>query len=248
MHTRGITAMLALSLALGIGWYVAAQDAGSQPMFESGQLLEAEDLNMMSDGITSNTAAITDMAGATSMVEVTTFENPDETPIPMDQRETRGTAMLTRTATGFTIAVNTTGLTPGTAYSNWWVIFNNPTACGEDGCTMMDFMNPDVEASVLNATGRVADTNGNATFNAHLPLGLIRTNRTPGGQERHRLGPGLQNSMEAELHYVIRCHGPANANPGARVEQFSIFLGGCLTNDNPAGFPCFDAQLAVFLP
>src|SRR5918996_3116321 len=125
----------------------------------------------------------------TSKADVLTFTDPDGTLIPVDEREVVGSATLKRRDIGLEIEVHTTDLGAGNAYTNWWIVFNNPEAC-EDGCGADDLPRAGVEASVLHATGRVADAGGEATFRAFLPVGLILLNRTEDGRERQRLGPG----------------------------------------------------------
>jgi len=148
-----------------------------------------------------------------------------------------GSAQLHRKKEGIRIEVNTTELGAGYAYTNWWIIFNNPEHCagGAGGCNGDDFSNPDVEGSVLYATGRVADSDGNATFRAFLPVGLIRAD----GQ-RHLFGPGLQDPKKAEVHYVIRSHGPASTGSDLHAQLSTV--GGLCSVVNP----CFDPQAIVF--
>lgn len=175
-----------------------------------------------------------------SSADVTTFQNPDGSPIPPDERDVTGSAILVRSEQGVTINVSTSQLEPGYAYSNWWIIFNHPEAC-EDGCGADDLGNPDVEASVTYATGRVANADGEAHFSAFLPVGLVRLNRTVEGRERHRLGPGLQNLWGAEIHYIIRSHGPAGPSVATLIEEIGTFNHSC---DRAPG--CYDAQVIAF--
>jgi hypothetical protein len=174
----------------------------------------------------------------TSHTRVFTFMLPDGTSAADD---TVGWARLHRSGNGARLSLKTTRLGPGSAYSVWWVIFNNPEACGDDGCDGGDFPNPEVEASVMNATGRVADENGNALFAAFLPAGLMHTNPDR-GNVRQVFGPGLQNVAGAEIHIVVKCHGEASGNP----EQLSTVDADCVADDGMGGAVCFDAQAAVF--
>jgi hypothetical protein len=153
-----------------------------------------------------------------------------------------GSATLDRDDIGVRVEIETT-LVPGDAHTVWWIIFNNPGECDLDVCAGTDLGNPDVNGAVLHATGGVADGDGNATFNAFLPLGLIRLNRTADGRERHRLGPGLQNPKGAEIHMVIRTHGLASGNVAELIEQMSTFGGLC---DPGPMDPCADVQAAIF--
>lgn len=203
--------------------------------FTAGTSAVAAEVNANFDAVAT---AVNDLGGQTSMADVLTFFLEDEvTPAAGDMV---GTAELNRTAEGVNVTIDTTMLTAGAAYSIWWIIFNNPGACTSLGCGIdgADFGNPAVEASIMNATGRVADANGNATFSAFLPVGFMHT-EPASGNLRQLLGPGLQNVAGADIHVVVRCHGPSTGNP----EQISTLLGDCNTS-GPTG--CFDAQVAVF--
>lgn len=173
----------------------------------------------------------------TSKTDVFTFMNADGSDAAGD---VVGEATLHRSHDGVRLTIETTNLGPGAAYSIWWVIFNNPGAC-DDGCSDADFGTPEVEASVLNATGRTADGDGNVTFTAFLPTGQILTNPASGAL-RHAFGPGLQDARGAEIHAVVRCHGPTTGNP----EQISTLFADCLADDGMGGEVCFDAQAMVF--
>lgn len=174
----------------------------------------------------------------TSRTDVFTFFNNDGTPANGD---VVGQASLHRSHDGIRLNIDTTGLHAGAAYSVWWIIFNNPDACGDDGCAGDDLGNPAVEGSVLNATGRSADGSGDASFVAFLPAGQILTNPAS-GMVRHAFGPGLQNVDGAEVHVVVRCHGPTTGNP----EQISTLFADCIADDGAGGEVCFDAQAAAF--
>ena len=189
--------------------------------------------------------AISDPAEArTERTRVMDFQNLDGTPVANPQR--KGVANLDRNNKGATLRIRTTGLTPGSAYTVWWVIFNNPYECMvPNRCSDADFGNPAVEASVLNASGRVApaDGDGKVEFYAFLPVGYIWTNPSS-GNGRHLFGPGLQNVEGAEIHFVIKCHGMWTGN----VEQISTFNGDCINPDATAFNGCYDPQAGVFSP
>lgn len=172
----------------------------------------------------------------TSKADVFTFQNPNGSPANGD---VVGNARLHRSAEGAKLTIHTTGLEDGSAYTIWWVIFNNPAEC-DGGCADTDFGNPAVEASVMNATGRVIADGDNATFSAFLPVGFMHTNPSS-GNGRQLFGPGLQNVKGAEIHAVIRSHGLVDIlHPFGDIEQFSTVGAGC------GGFACFDAQAMVF--
>lgn len=155
------------------------------------------------------------------------------------------TAKLTRGSGAVWIRVNTTGLPPG-AYTNWWVIFNNPDACSPPSCGGKDFFpggeyNQEVSPSVMFATGGVVTKNGVGHFRAHLEEGDL--------SGEVLFGPGLTTAEGAEIHYIVRYHGPAV--PGILVKQTTTFAGGCMGDDgdpDPADriFPCYDPQATAF--
>ena len=147
-------------------------------------------------------------------------------------------AKLTRGDGLVWLRINTTGL-PAGAYTLWWVIFNNPDACGADGCTGGDFGNPAVAASALFATGGVVLENGIGHFRAHL-----EENDPPG---QVLFGPGLVTASGAEIHIIVRYHGPAGTGD-LLTAQTTTFGGGCMGMDPiyPI-FPCYDPQ-ATALP
>jgi len=199
--------------------------------FTSGTPAVAAEVNENFDAVA---AAVN---GQTAMADVLTFFLEDEvTPAAGDMV---GTAQLSRTAEGVNVTINTTALTPGAAYTIWWIIFNNPSACDPAGCGLADLGTAAVEGSVMNATGRVADATGNATFSAFLPVGFMHT-EPASGNGRQLLGPGLQNPTGAVIHVVIRCHGLWSGN----IEQISTVAGDCLNAASPTG--CYDAQVIVF--
>ncbi len=115
----------------------------------------------------------------------------------------------------------------------WWVIFNNPEACG-DVCNGMDFPNPDVQASVLNATGTIVPAHGRAVFVSSLY-------RSTDLDTSMLFGPGLLDPMGAEIHAVVRWHGPVI--PSLVDEQISTPSAGCPENGLPP--MCVDTQFAV---
>lgn len=147
-----------------------------------------------------------------------------------------GRARLRPSDDGVRITVKSQRLGAGVAYTVWVAIFNNPHECATNPCTGVDLGNGAVEGSLQNLTGRVANEYGRASFEAFLPVGFMHTNPASGAL-RHILGPGLQDPNGAEIHLIVRCHGPWDGNP----EQLSTFGGSC-SADNP----CFDAQVVVF--
>ena len=142
-----------------------------------------------------------------------------------------GTSTLHRNGNGVTVNFKTTDLIPGHAYTLWWVIWNNPENCVVPGaCSEADFdpaLGPDhipsVGVQLLFANGQVAGNNGKGNFSAHLK----ENDDTGSIHELFGLPNfgGLQDAETAEIHAVLRSHGPKI--PGLVNEQINSYVGGC---------------------
>ncbi len=156
-----------------------------------------------------------------------------------------GSSHLLRNGSGVTSTLHTTDVLPGHAFTLWWVVFNNPAAC-VDGCNGPDLRNPEVMADVMYATGNISGDAGTLNFGAHLSVG-----DTSGSiiDDLFGLEPiGLIDPMGAEIHQIIRSHGPAI--PGQVSEQITTFNGGCTIILPRPEIPdeegeCVDIQFAV---
>jgi hypothetical protein len=177
-------------------------------------------------------------AADNSHAKLTTWQASDGTVIGSPTIK-GSSAKLTRGDGVVWIRINTTRL-PAGAYTNWWVIFNNPDACGPPGCGGKDFPfnggDPAVDASVLFATGGVVTDNGVGHFRAHLEEDDL--------SGEVLFGPGLTTADGAEIHIIVRYHGPAGAGD-VLTAQTTTFGGGCSNVPNPYPiFPCYDPQAA----
>lgn len=104
-----------------------------------------------------------------------------------------------------TATLSSAALTPGDAYSIWWVVFNRPWNCATPWqCGSSDVGVPSVGGSVFWAGGLIADGDG---------YGNTQIELVEGRTKRELFGPmtatGLQNIWNAEIHLVLRTHGPA---------------------------------------
>jgi hypothetical protein len=162
-------------------------------------------------------------------------------------------ARLVRYDNGVTTVISTDELAAGEVYTLWWVVFNEPENCNgacdaddifiiENGEIPRDAdgnraMNMDALAaaniSVQHAAGGYSQ-DGSLHTSASLGIGDV-----PGIV----LGPGLLDPYKAEIHLVVRTHGPKVDE--AFADQISTFGGGCEPMD---AAPCDDVQFAVFLP
>jgi len=151
-----------------------------------------------------------------------------------------GASVLTRYNTFVEATISATGLAASGAYSWWWVVFNHPqfcvNGCGLDdlpvGATPISVGDPQVKASLLWGGGFVANGTGAAEVRA-----LLERNKAPG---EVKFGPGLKRPRSAELHIVLRSHGPAVA--GEVADQIARFDGGC-TPEEIAATMCPNANV-----
>jgi len=131
-----------------------------------------------------------------------------------------GAATLIRTEEGISYRVNTSMLMAG-AHTIWIVIFNRPENCaaGSGACMPPDLANPAVKGSVVAGAGYIVGLDGIANFEGSLSEGVppqgIQVNVPSGTVD------GLKNSRKAEIHLVIRAHGPTAA--GNAVIQLTTF-------------------------
>lgn len=155
---------------------------------------------------------------------------------------THGFAILQRRSDRIKVNIHTSGL-PAGAYTVWWVVFDTPAGCSQS-CGEDDLFNPDSNASVFWATGGVVDEDGRASFRA---LHRVGDNLGDPGTQ-HLLGDGSIEPSRAEIHNIIKYHGPASDDPEALYEQTHTVHGSCDQGANavdlgpPFGVQCFDPQ------
>lgn len=164
----------------------------------------------------------------------------------------RSLSVLLRWDDGVGIFTVTTGLPPG-AYTTWWVFFNNPEACllpdADSGsrCSIPDLFTPETVPSAFWSTGGVVGPSGIGFFHDRTGVGEV-----PEREDQIAFpGPGLLKPRTAELHYIIKYHGPASSDPDVLYEQTHTLLGSCFEGANahdtgPAfGVQCFDPQVVI---
>ena len=145
-------------------------------------------------------------------------------------------ATLVRSRHGLDARIAASHLDPNAAYTVWWVVFNNPAACGGQ-CSPANLGMPAVRASVFYAAGFVTGDDGTANITAHtddgtLPAGVeVTTDGTVAGLDKG-------NGFRAEVHLVVRSHGAIIA--GMVDKQIGSFNGACPPN------VCVNQQAAIF--
>ena len=143
---------------------------------------------------------------------------------------------LVRTVDGIDFTILTSDLEPNHALTVWVVIFNNPEYCS-DSCGADDLLprggDPAIDSSVVwGNAGTVSTADGKANFGGYVKVGDTST---------ARFGPGLLDPTGAEVHMVIRTHGPVV--PEMLSQQISTFDEGC-----PEEVGCVDVQALAHLP
>jgi hypothetical protein len=162
-------------------------------------------------------------------------------------------ASLLRNRSGLRFAIRTAGLPPGDAVTIWWVVFNFPEHCqhpvaGLMLCSEPDLFDEEVAATVLFAAGNLIGGSGSGGFAGSLNVADLKGCQPPFGD----LGlcrQGLLNPDGAEVHFVVRSHGP-NLR-GLVSDQIRTFAGGCTpeTSFGAGTGPneCQDLQFAIVL-
>lgn len=121
------------------------------------------------------------------------------------------TSSLVRNDNGLTVRVSAQGLTPGNAYTVWWIVLED------------DFN----DVMVLNASGGLAGSAGTANFAGHLSTGPI--GEVDGETILFVEGDGsFDDPRGALVITVVVDHGPAI--PGLIGAQISTIVGGCVEN------------------
>ena len=154
-----------------------------------------------------------------------------------------GSSILRRNPSAIQLSIETSELEPDYAYTVWWLVFDRPEYCSAPGCGEDDVFEDalaggpnKMELSILGAAdGSVVSEDGTADYR-----GLLRKY----DQRKVFFGDGLDYPMTAEVHYVIRSHGPAI--PGLVKQQISTFNGGCDAGQPNEGL-CEDVQFSVHL-
>jgi hypothetical protein len=140
--------------------------------------------------------------------------------------EVVGWSSLVRTSAGISATVHTTALPAGQAVTLWFVVFNNPSACGGPACGLADLLfNLDAEGDFLIGGGHVTGNADGVTIAGALRAGDVRGSAFPeiGMPDRPI---GLTNPLGAQVSVLLHSHGPAAT--GTTLEaQISSFTGGC---------------------
>ena len=148
----------------------------------------------------------------------------------------KGAATLTRSENSATARIYTTQLHKHSAYSIWWIVWNDPSNCVDGVCGDQDEDFGVEGNSVFYAGGFVTGEDGMANVSVHLEAGDLAEGidvLIPGGLE-------LMNGFGAEIHVVLRTHG--HIVKGMADLQIGSFDGACDFRN------CHDHQATGFPP
>ena len=160
-------------------------------------------------------------------------------------------AVLETTTAGASMLIETKGMTPGHAYTVWWVAVQSPENCESRPCSPMDAMGrADLMNSVAsNAGGGVVNADGTLRFASFLPVGQVKGNFYQSTFDK---------PLTSEFHLVIQDHGPLI--PEMAADMLAGFRGGCTDESVPPFYPetamkdgtpgpnaCNTAQVALFM-
>ena len=146
-----------------------------------------------------------------------------------------GTSTLVRTDAGLSATIQSSGIPAGQAVTLWFIVFNNPSACAGDPCSIVDLIfNPAAEGDFLVGGGKVTGDSARVNLGGSLQVG------DSSGSGFIEIGMpgraiGLTNPRGAEVHLALHSHGPAVAGPTLR-NQINSFTGGCQVFLGNGGF------------
>jgi len=160
-------------------------------------------------------------------------------------------ATLVRRPDGVSFGLRTEQLRPGHAYTVWFVVINNPSACAATPCSGPDIvLNPETDSQVTYGAGHISGGSGKGGFAGAFQAGPIEGWLADGG---------LWDPMTAEIQLVLNDHGPKL--PAYLPEMTHTYRAGCTDASIPAIFPdsaradgtpgpnaCQLYQVAVFEP
>ncbi|MDH3476574.1 MAG: hypothetical protein OEM59_23080 [Rhodospirillales bacterium] len=135
----------------------------------------------------------------------------------------------------------------------WWVIFNKPHKCkgGSGGalCGESDLFRRGVKACIAHASGNVTAIDGHV----YLVSSIYQTKgnvRCEFNELRSNNGrTGLFKPKKAEVHVIVRSHGPAGWAGTDVDDQLRQFEDPGCANTGGHGFsPCQDVQFAIHTP
>ncbi len=162
-----------------------------------------------------------------------TYQTADFHTFPDGVGITSSAGTMIRSKKAVDVRMAMSGLDANSSYTTWWVVWNDPSACATNPCSVGDLGAPG--NSIFYAAGFVTDGGGTANLSVHMKSGKLPNGLTvliPGGLHKG-------NGFGAEIHMIVQWHG--SILPGSVSEQIGMFEGACNPN-------CVDQIAIAFLP
>ena len=136
--------------------------------------------------------------------------------------------VLEKGAFGAAMAIKSSGLTPGTVVTVWWVAIQNPSVCKANPCTPEETMSDGQgsDSVVTLAAGGVVGDDGTISLASYLPKGEVDGNF---------FDTTFHSPDTAEYHLPIHNHGPLD--PAIADEMLTSFRAGCSDESLPDYYP-----------
>ena len=170
--------------------------------------------------------------------------------IPEDERvKIRGAKSTIRRSEERVCMTTTTRDLPQSAYTNWWVLFNDPSSCqngtgfAKSQCGLPDVFMGLGDPQAIWATGGIVGPGGKGLFDACIEVGAPPPGVTLFG--------GTLTNENAEIHSIIKWHGLGRFDDSFILGEQQTQVDGdpSCTQDTGLGFllegNCPDPQLAV---
>ena len=127
------------------------------------------------------------------------------------------TSTLIRHDDGIRARLNTRDLVPHNVITMWGVVFNNPEHCtnGAGACDLSDLFSSEVNTTLTWMDGGIANANGRLRLHGALHEGDT-SNYPQDFDDAFGLAfpgkdDGLVDAKKAEIHLIVRDHGPIDA-------------------------------------
>lgn len=186
-------------------------------------------------------------------------------PIQVGDKVKHSLTRIYRDGDGVSFDIRTSRLIKGHGYTVWFFSYDNPEACMSSTftethggrCSVGDLLfNPAALGSLMwGRAGKFVKTSGVTRFTGRRPRNAIPCATEPAVASEDcsgvLFGRGLMNPLKAEVHFVLRDHGPDQKDVD---DETSTINGGCDPTKNagiplyhagwgtPGNFACYDPQ------
>lgn len=177
--------------------------------------------------------------------ELYTLESPIDAS-PVEPEKVRRARSVIIRKTDEVCMKTTTKKLPEGAYTNWWLVFNNPENCSgnnaldDASCSFEDLENEASNPAIFRVASGIVGFTGRGIFDTCIAKGE--------DQPELMLGTGLENT-NAEIQLIVKWHGPSFFDDSTLLgDQLTKLSGGCdyfLGSDYLGRNHCPDVQFAI---